>query len=113
MKFELNLAVKAVPMEDCHISLECTAEELAVALADPVYQRLGEAIVAKIQQANHPNHDNRKVNGNRPQQDRFDHLRKYLEADVKQLKTADRITNERIDILSKRVDQIFDHIIKQ
>ena len=42
MKFEFTAAIKAVPMADVHVSIDCSAEELAIALADPVYQKLGE-----------------------------------------------------------------------
>ena len=48
MKFEFSLTVKAVPMADCHLSIDCNAEELAIMLADPVYQALGAKLVNEI-----------------------------------------------------------------
>ena len=118
MKLEFSMAVKAVPNAEVHCCIECTEAELSVMLSDPVYKELGSALVAKLQaQPNQDRHqaDHRKANGNRPQPnqpDRFDSLRRYLEADIKQLQTADRITNRRIDTLSKRIDQLFDFVTK-
>lgn len=113
MKLEFNLAVKAVPMADIHVSVDCSAEELSIALADPVYQGIGEALIKKLSQSDQaPTNTDRKANGNHPQQDRFDTLRRYIEADINCLKNSDKITNKRIDILSKRIDQLFDHVMR-
>lgn len=61
MQLEVSFTVKAVPMADCHLSIDCSAEELAIALADPVYQHLGEVLVAKLSQARHNENLRRKM----------------------------------------------------
>lgn len=58
MKFEFNMAVKAVPVADVKVSVDCSVEELAIILADPVYQDLGKTLIAKLSQVqvNRSNH---------------------------------------------------------
>lgn len=59
MKFEFNMAVKAVPMADVKVSIDCNVDELSVMLSDPVYQELGHMLVAKLsQQSSRPNRSN-------------------------------------------------------
>ena len=72
MKFEFTAAIKAVPMADVHVSIDCSAEELAIALADPVYQKLGEKLISEVSfkpQCNDINqarpNRNREAQGNR------------------------------------------------
>ena len=108
MKFEFSMTSKVNPVADVNISVDCSAEELGIILSDPVYRELGKALISKLS----TNRGNDR-SSNRPNQDRFDHFRRYMEADVKALQNADRITNRRVDILSKRIDQLFDHVIKQ
>lgn len=97
MKFELNLAVKAVPMADCHISLECTAEELAVALADPVYQEIGKALVAKLSQSTNQRQDNDHRKAQHRQEAQHKTQQAQNEAIMKVLSTI----NDRMDSLKR------------
>lgn len=74
MKFEFNMAVKAVPMADVHCTFECSTEELGVLISDPVYQELGRVLATKLSQANRPNRqDNDRNQAQRQEvQDRQD-----------------------------------------
>jgi hypothetical protein len=97
MKFELNLAVKAVPMADCHISLECSPDELGMLLSDPVYQKLGQKLAEEVSfkrsssdsgnrpQANHQRH------GHQQAQDRQHDHRKADQRQEEALKTLDQL----------------------
>ena len=48
MKFEFSAVVKGVPAAEVKCNLECTAEELSIALSDPVYQALGKKLISEI-----------------------------------------------------------------
>lgn len=112
MKFELNLAVKAVPMADCHVSIECTAEELAVALADPVYQEIGHALATKLSQAQSADHrdNNHKANHAQPN-DRVEYLRRVVETEVKRQKSHNETVDTAIKSLQDQMTRMFNRVI--
>lgn len=48
MKFEFNMALKAVPSANVTCAFECNADELSLMLADPVYQELGAKLIREV-----------------------------------------------------------------
>jgi hypothetical protein len=114
MKLEFSMTSKVNPAADVKVSFDCSAEELSVIISDPVYQALGQKLVQEVsfKRSNGNRHDHNQQHAQHRGNDRVEHMRKVYEADVQCLKTADKITNQRLDILSKRVDQIFDYVTK-
>lgn len=116
MKFELNLAVKAVPMADVHLTIECNAEELSIMLSDPVYQELGQKFIREVNFApkaqHHQNHSTNhgKANGNQLN-DHFEHMRKVYEADRKARNNHDKAVDTAIRGLQDQVSGLIDLII--
>ena len=96
MKFEFSLTVKAVPMADCHLSIDCNAEELAIMLSDPVYQALGAKLVDEIsfapkQEQSQKADDLRRLHTQ--QQKHNENLRRQVE-----------VMQHTMKILEKRID---------
>ena len=106
MKFNFKMDVKGVPNATVACEFECSVEELSVMLSDPIYQGLGEKLIAEISFAP-KSHDDRKQdhrNGNRNQHQAREasekmcgrsHQHSVTEALIKSL-------NRRIDELLKR-----------
>ena len=56
MKFEFSADIKGVPAAQVRCCIDCTAEELSIALSDPVYQDLGKALISKLSQHDKDRH---------------------------------------------------------
>ena len=111
MKFEFSAAIKAVPMADIRLSIDCTADELSIMLSDPAYQGLAEALIAKIQQSSN---GNRKVSDNRQQNhgnDRFDHMRKVYEVDRKAQQSHNEAVDTAIKNMQDQLNRMFNRVI--
>ena len=109
MKLEFNLAVKAVPMADVHVNIDASAEELSIILADPVYQGIGEAIVAKLCSTN-GNHADR--GNDRKANDRVESLRRVVEAEHRCQANHNQNVNEAIKGLQDQVSKMLDSIVR-
>lgn len=100
MKFEFSLTVKAVPTADCHLSIDCNADELAIMLADPVYQELGAKLVNEIsfapKQEQSQNHHDRVKDVER-------NLRRTLDKVVKNHDTQLGVMKHTIKVLEDRI----------
>ena len=93
MKLEFTMAVKAVPMADVRVNIDCSAEELSVMLSDPVYQDLGRALVAKLQQSNRPTERRQRdqANQHRQQNRRNDRNDRLAEVHRKQSAAVQKV----------------------
>lgn len=110
MKFEFSAAIKAVPMADIRLSIDCNADELSIMLSDPAYQGLAEALIKKLQDPS-----NRKVSDNRQQNhgnDRFDHMRRVMEADRKAQQSRNEAVDTAIKNLQEQLNRMFNRIVQ-
>jgi hypothetical protein len=121
MKFEFSAAIKAVPMADIRLSIDCNADELSVMLSDPVYQEIGHALATKLSQAQ-PNRsandrqsadhrDNHKANHAQPN-DRVEYLRRVVETEVKNQKSHNETVNAAIKSLQEQLSRMFNRIVQ-
>lgn len=102
MKFEFSLTVKAVPMADCHLSIDCNAEELAVMLADPVYQALGAKLINEI--SFKPQSEQQKQQNDQTQETH----NKAVINDLRRLHTQQQKHNENL----RRQVEVMQHTMK-
>lgn len=69
MKLEFSLTSKVNPVAEMKLGVDCTADELAIILSDPVYRDLGKTLIAKLSQVQ----VNRSNRDNRPDRKQSDH----------------------------------------
>lgn len=114
MKLEFSADIKGVPAAQVRCCIDCTAEELSIALSDPVYQDLGKALISKLQNhrsVNDHRDNNHKANHAQPN-DRVEYLRRVVETEHKCQQTHNQAVDAALKSLQDQFSRALDRITR-
>ena len=105
---EIKIAFKT-PMADVNVEFKCSEAETQMFIADPVYQRLGEGVIEQIRRyAQDEGGHWRDMRSHKQQQsDRFEHMRRAMEADRKAQQSHNETVDTAIKSLQDQMNRMF------